>query len=205
MPFGRGAAVRLALGVLVLLGLLVAGRYLGSLIPAVTERVQRLGPLAPLGFMLAYVVGAVAFVRGSLLTLAAGAIFGLVRGTVYVLIGATLGAASAFLIARYAARDFLRRRLPGSARFAALDTALLHDGRKIVFLLRLSPIFPFTVLNYALGVSGVRFVDFLVASVGMIPGTLLYVYYGKAVGEVAALASGAAPPRQTIQVKAVLP
>ena len=190
-----GTAVRLALGLLIIAGLVLAGRSLGGLVPALADKVERLGTLAPVAFIAVYIVATVAFVPGSLLTLAAGALFGLVRGTAYVLVGATLGACAAFLIARYAARGLVERRFLGSARFAALDTALARQGRKIVFLLRLSPIFPFTLLNYALGVSGVRFVDFLVASVGMIPGTLLYVYYGKAVGDLAALAGGAAPPR----------
>ena len=81
---------------------------------------------------------------------------------------------------------------PATPRFAAIDRAVGAQGRKIVFLLRLSPVFPFTLLNYALGLTRVRFVDYLVASIGMLPGTLLYVYYGKLAGDVAALAGGAA-------------
>lgn len=188
-------AVRIGLGVIVVVGLVLAGRSLGTLLPALTARVQQLGSLAPLAFIAAYIVATVAFVPGSLLTLAAGAMFGVVRGTVFVLTGATLGAASAFLIARFAVRRLVERRLQSSPRFAALDAALEREGRKIAFLLRLSPIIPFNLLNYALGVSGVRFGDYLIASAGMIPGTLLYVYYGKAVGDIAVLAAGTAPQR----------
>ena len=132
---------------------------------------------------------------GSLLTLAAGAIFGLLEGTFYVFIAATLGACGAFLVARHAARPAIERRLEGNTRFAAIDRAVANQGRRIVFLLRLSPAFPFTLLNYALGLTRVRFADYAVASIGMLPGTLLYVYYGKLAGEVAALASGAAVER----------
>src|SRR6185369_16922747 len=111
-------------------------------------------------------------------------------GTVYVFAAATLGASAAFLVARHLARDAVERRLAGNARFAALDRAIGAEGRKIVFLLRLSPVFPFTLLNYALGLTNVRFADYLLACVGMIPGTLLYVYSGKLAGDVAVLASG---------------
>jgi uncharacterized membrane protein YdjX (TVP38/TMEM64 family) len=140
-------------------------------------------------------LAAIAGIPGSLLTLAAGAIFGLGFGVLYVLVGATLGASAAFLVARYVARAFVERRVRANARFQALDDALAHDGRRIVFLLRLSPVFPFSLLNYALGLSRVRFADFVVASVGMLPGTVLYVYYGKLAGDVAAIASGGAPER----------
>ena len=185
--------VRIGLGVVVVAGLLLGGRSLGTLVPALTEKVQQIGPLAPFAFVAVYLVATVAFVPGSLLTLAAGAMFGLVAGTSYAFAGATLGSVSAFLIARYAARDLVERRLQESPRFAALDGALEHEGKKIVFLLRLSPLVPFNLLNYALGVSSVRFSDYLIGAAGMLPGTLLYVYYGKAVGDVAALASGTAP------------
>ncbi len=83
-------------------------------------------------------------------------------------------------------------RLEGNQRFAAIDRAVGEQGRKIVFLLRLSPVFPFNLLNYGLGLTRVRFPDYFAASIGMLPGTLLYVYYGKLLGDVAALAGGAA-------------
>jgi uncharacterized membrane protein YdjX (TVP38/TMEM64 family) len=141
-------------------------------------------------FVAGYAVAAVAFVPGSLLTLAAGAVFGLLRGTLYVFVGATLGAAAAFLVARHLARRVVERRLRDDPRLQAIDRAVARQGRKIVFLLRLSPLFPFNLLNYALGLTQVRFADYLVASIGMLPGTLLYVYYGKVLGDVAALAAG---------------
>ena len=127
-----------------------------------------------------------AFAPGSILTLAAGAIFGIARGTAIVFVGATTGAALAFLVARYLARSAIEGKVAGYPRFAAIDRAIGEQGRKIVFLLRLSPIFPFNLLNYALGLTRVRFVDYVIASLGMIPGTLLYVYYGQVIGDVAA-------------------
>jgi uncharacterized membrane protein YdjX (TVP38/TMEM64 family) len=126
------------------------------------------------------------------LTLAAGAIFGLQAGVVIVFAAAVLGASAAFLVSRYVARAAIEQRIAGNARFAAIDRAVGAQGRKIVFLLRLSPVFPFTLLNYALGLTRVRFADYVIASIGMLPGTLLYVYYGKLAGDVAALAGGAA-------------
>ncbi len=144
----------------------------------------------PVVFIVGYAVAAVAFVPGSLLTLAAGAIFGLSTGSLYVFIAAVLGSSAAFLVSRHLARAVIEQRLAGNARFVAIDRAVSAQGRKIVFLLRLSPVFPFNLLNYALGLTKVRFVDYLIASVGMIPGTLLYVYYGKLAGDVAALAGG---------------
>jgi uncharacterized membrane protein YdjX (TVP38/TMEM64 family) len=186
-----GLALRVLLALAVAAALVVAGRKAGALIPAFSAWVDGLGVWGPVAFVLGYAIAAVAFVPGSLLTLAAGAIFGVGKGTVLVLLAATLGASAAFLVARYLARGFVERRLAGNERFAAIDRAIGSEGRKIVFLLRLSPVFPFNLLNYALGLTRVRFADYLVASVGMLPGTLLYVYYGKVAGDVARLAGGA--------------
>lgn len=191
-PLGR---ILLVLAVVVALGL--AGRRVGAYIPQFTAWVERLGVWGPVVFVAGYVVAAVAFVPGSLLTLAAGAIFGLAKGVALVFLGATLGAAAAFLVARHLARSAIERRLAGDRRFAAIDRAIGRQGRKIVFLLRLSPLFPFNLLNYGLGLTTVRFRDFVLASVGMLPGTLLYVYYGKVAGDVARLAGGGAPAKGT--------
>ncbi len=185
-PFGR---VLLALVLVAVL--LFAGRRAAALVPEFAAWVQSLGPWGPVAFVVGYVVATVAFVPGSLLTLGAGAIFGLVQGVILVLAGATLGASAAFLVSRYVARTAVERRLAGNPRFAAIDRAVGEEGCKIVFLLRLSPVFPFNLLNYALGLTRVRFTDFLLASVGMLPGTVLYVYYGKVLGDVARLAGGA--------------
>lgn len=184
-------AVYAVLGILALAALLLGGRQAGAYIPQFAAWVESLGVWGPVVFILGYAVAAVAFVPGSLLTLAAGAVFGLVKGTVYTLIGATLGASAAFLVARYGARKAIERRIAGNAKFAAVDRAVGREGFKIVALLRLSPLFPFNLLNYALGLTKVSFLSYLAASIAMLPGTLLYVYYGKAAGSLAALAGGA--------------
>jgi len=98
----------------------------------------------------------------------------------------------AFLLARHGARAAIERRIEGDQRFAAIDRAVGAEGRKIVFLLRLSPVFPFNLLNYALGLTQVKTSDYVIASIGMLPGTLLYVYTGKVAGDVAAIAGGGA-------------
>jgi len=172
-------------------GLVLLGRKAGGLLPQFAEWVNGLGVWGPIVFIVGYAVAAVAFVPGSILTLAAGAIFGLVWGALYVFVAATLGASLAFLVSRHLARAAIEKKIAGSVRFAAIDRAVGAQGRKLVFLLRLSPIFPFNLLNYALGLTKVSFTDYAVASVGMIPGTILYVYYGKLAGDVAALAGGA--------------
>jgi uncharacterized membrane protein YdjX (TVP38/TMEM64 family) len=181
---------RLILAFAVLVALVLAGRRVAALLPAFSAWVDGLGTWGPVVFVAGYALATVALVPGSLLTLAAGALFGVARGTALVLVAATLGASLAFLVARYLARGLVERRLAGDERFAAIDRAIGVEGRKIVFLLRLSPLFPFNLLNYALGLTRVRFADYLVASAGMVPGTLLYVYYGTVAGDVARLAGG---------------
>jgi uncharacterized membrane protein YdjX (TVP38/TMEM64 family) len=191
-PLGRIALVVAAVALLVVLG-----RQAGAYVPRFAGWVDTLGFWGPAVFVAGYAAAVVAFVPGSLLTLAAGAIFGLLEGTIYVFAAATLGAALAFLVSRHLARSAVEHRLEGNERFAAIDRAVGAQGRKIVFLLRLSPAFPFNLLNYALGLTRVRFGDYVLASLGMIPGTLLYVYYGKLAGDVAALAGGAAVEKGT--------
>lgn len=192
---GASRWVRLGAVLAGLAALLVLGRMAGEHVRVFAQWVDGLGFWGPAVFVAGYAVAVVAFVPASLLTLAAGAIFGIAEGTVYVFAAATLGSSLAFLVSRYFARHAVERRLADNRRFAAIDRAVGVQGRRIVFLLRLSPVFPFNLLNYALGLTRVRFVDYLVASLGMLPGTLLYVYSGKAAGDVAALAGGAAPAR----------
>jgi uncharacterized membrane protein YdjX (TVP38/TMEM64 family) len=171
------------------------GRVAGGELQNLVAWVKTLGALGPLVFVVAYVLAVVAFVPGSLLTLAGGALFGVVAGTAYVFIAASLGACAAFALARTVARAPIERRIAANPRFAAIDRAIAADGRRIVFLLRLSPVFPFTLLNYALGLTQVRFADYALACLGMLPGTLLYVYLGSLAGDLAVLASGSSPAR----------
>jgi uncharacterized membrane protein YdjX (TVP38/TMEM64 family) len=126
-----------------------------------------------------YLVATVLFVPGSVLTLGAGAVFGVALGSVCVSISATLGATAAFLVGRYLARDAIARKIAKNEDFATIDRAVADEGWKIVLLTRLSPVFPFTLLNYAFGLTRVKLSHYVVASwLGMIPGTVMYVYLG---------------------------
>lgn len=188
----RPGWIRLLLAVAAVIALYFLGREAGALVPRFADWVDGLGFWGPAAFVLGYAIGTVAFIPGSALTLAAGAIFGLGEGVAWVFLGASLGATAAFLVARYVARDWVEAKLRGDERFAAIDRAVGREGLKIVTLLRLSPLFPFNLLNYALGLTRVRMRDYVLACFGMLPGTLLYVYSGKLAGDVAAAAGGAA-------------
>src|SRR5436309_3309007 len=144
--------------------------------------VGKLGPWGPVIFVGIYVVATVCFIPGSVLTLGAGAVFGVGLGSVCVSIGATLGATAAFLVGRYLARDAIARKIEKNEKFAAIDRAVADEGWKIVFLTRLSPAFLFTLLNYAFGLTRVRLSHYVLASwIGMMPGTVMYVYLGSLV------------------------
>ncbi len=126
-----------------------------------------------------WVPGAVLLVPGSILTLGTGFLLGVGWGTVVVSIGATAGAATAFLLARGALRERVRARLVARPGFRAVDEAVAREGFLIVLLLRLSPLFPYNVQNYAFGATAVPFRTYLAATwIGMLPGTLLYVWLG---------------------------
>ena len=189
-PRGAGPLVRIALIGVVVIVLFFVGRQAGGYVPQFAAWVDQLGFWGPLVFMAGYAIATVAFVPGSLLTLSAGAIFGLGEGILWVFLAASAGATAAFLVSRYVARRAVENKLAGSSRFAAIDAAVGREGLKIVVLLRLSPMVPFNTLNYALGLTNVRLRDYMLGCLGMLPGTLLYVYYGKLAGDVAALAGG---------------
>lgn len=143
------------------------------------DRVGHLGWWGVIVFIAIYILATVLFVPGSVLTLGAGAVFGVVWGSIYVSIASTLGATCAFLVGRYLARDAIARKIDGNERFAAIDRAVANEGWKIVGLTRLSPVFPFTLLNYAFGLTRVKLGHYMVASwIGMMPGTVMYVYLG---------------------------
>lgn len=173
--------VKIILGVLILIGLVSALILLPVQegLERFTTFVQELGFLGLALFVVAYAVAAVFLVPASVLTLGAGAAFGLVYGMIAVSLGSTLGAALAFLVGRYAARDRVREKFASGEKFSAVDRAVAAKGWKIVALLRLSPVFPYVALNYLLGLTGVKFSHYVLASwIGMMPGTLLYVYAG---------------------------
>ncbi len=198
---GGARFAKLALALLALAALIALGRWAGGRIDELRTWIDGLGAIGPLVFVAAYALGVVAFLPGAALTLAGGAIFGLARGVVLVFCAAVLGSTLSFLIARYVARSAIEKRIAGNARFAAIDRAIGREGRKIVFLLRLSPVFPFTYGNYALGLTRVKLADYMLASLGMLPGTVLYVYTGSLAGDVAsAAARGAASGRTALAV-----
>lgn len=140
------------------------------------------GPGAAVLYGVIYVVAAVLLLPGSALTLGAGFVYGIGWGTVIVFPAAVTASLLAFGIARRFARDAVQRRAVADRRFGAIDRAVGRAGFKITVLLRLSPIVPYGLLNYALGVTGVRFRDYALATtLGMLPGTIMYVYLGSLV------------------------
>ncbi|MBI5594659.1 MAG: TVP38/TMEM64 family protein [Elusimicrobia bacterium] len=145
-----------------------------------------LGLAGQAAFVLIYIVACVAFLPGSVLTLGAGAAFGLWRGFVLVSIASTLGACAAMLVGRYFLRDWVAGKMGRFPVFAAVRSAVASEGWKVVGLTRLSPVLPFSLLNYAYGLTDVPMGEYALASwVGMMPGTFLFVYLGAAAGEAA--------------------
>jgi uncharacterized membrane protein YdjX (TVP38/TMEM64 family)/rhodanese-related sulfurtransferase len=154
--------------------------------------VAEAGIAAPLLFMLIYAFATVLFLPGSVLTLAGGALFGPALGTIYNLTGATLGAALAFLIARYLASDWVARKTGG--RVKQLIDGVENEGWRFVAFVRLVPLFPFNLLNYALGLTRLKFSHYLIASyVFMLPGAIAYTYLGYAGREAVAGGEGLIP------------
>ncbi|MBD1877961.1 TVP38/TMEM64 family protein [Coleofasciculus sp. FACHB-T130] len=157
--------------------------------------IDSLGFWAPLTFIVLYILATVLFIPGSILTLGAGVVFGVILGSIYVFIGATLGAAAAFLVGRYLARGWVSKQIENNPKFKVIDQAVAKEGFKIVLLTRLSPIFPFNLLNYSFGITQVSLKDYFLASIGMIPGTIMYVYIGSLAGSIATI--GAVQPKNT--------
>jgi uncharacterized membrane protein YdjX (TVP38/TMEM64 family) len=163
------------------------------------EWIESLGAIGAVAFIGIYIVATVAFLPGSILTLGAGVVFGVWLGALYVFIGATLGATAAFLVGRYLARNWVAQKIANNDKFNAIDRAVGKEGLKIVVLTRLSPIFPFNLLNYAFGLTGVSIRDYIIGSLGMIPGTLMYVYIGSLAGNLALIGTATQPTNSTLQ------
>ncbi len=143
--------------------------------------VQGVGPIGYVLYVLVYIACCVLLVPALALTLGAGAIFGFAGGAIVNLIGATLGASAAFLLARTVLRHRVERMTAGSAKFAALDRAITREGTKIMWLVRVSGFPPFTWVNYAFGLTGIHITPFLVTTFfGIIPGTIAFTYAGAA-------------------------
>jgi uncharacterized membrane protein YdjX (TVP38/TMEM64 family) len=184
--------LRVLLWAALIAGILFVARYFGTgPLRELLQWISGLGSTAPLVFLPLYVVACVLFIPGSILTLSAGFLFGVVRGSMYVSVAATLGATLAFLIGRYFTRQWVAARLANYPKFKAVDEAVAREGWKIVALTRLSPVFPFNLLNYAFGLTNVRVRDYVIASwAGTLPGTILYVYLGSLAGDLTRVATG---------------
>ncbi len=179
-------------------GLLLAFLVAAALLPvhawmtAFIEWVRGAGWMGALGFGVIYILACVLMLPGSILTLGAGFVYGPVYGTLLVSPASVIGATLAFILARTVARESIAAKVADNQKFAAIDAAVGQQGFKIVALIRLSPIFPFNLLNYGLGLTRVSPSAFVGASfLGMLPGTFMYVYLGSMVTSVADLASGA--------------
>ena len=181
-----------------LLAVIVVGLAVGLAFLPVEEYLTRvlewargLGPWGPVIVGALYVPACVLMLPGMIISLGAGLLFGVVAGTIAVSLGSTLGACAAFLVGRTVAREWVSRKVRDNARFAAVSDAVTREGFKIVVLTRLSPVFPFNLLNYAYGLTEVPFWKYALASwLGMLPGTVLYVYVGSTIGSLADLAAG---------------
>ncbi|MBI2438114.1 MAG: TVP38/TMEM64 family protein [Lentisphaerae bacterium] len=178
----------------IIIGLLIA---LGKAVDAparlrdALEWVQQLGWIGVGLFVALYVLACVLFLPGSILTLGAGVVFGVAKGSIIVSVASTLGATVAFLAGRYLARSWISGKIAGNAKFTAIDDAIGREGWRIVGLTRLAPIFPFNLLNYAFGVTRVPLGQYVLASwIGMMPGTIMYVYLGSLAGSLATLGGG---------------
>lgn len=173
--------------------LLIAAHYFNvqELLMRALEGIASLGAWGAILFIAIYILACVLFLPGSVLTLGAGVLFGLFAGSFIVSIASTLGATAAFLVGRYMARDWVAKKLENHPRFKSIDDAVATEGWKIVGLTRLSPVFPFNLLNYAYGLTKVSLGDYFFASwIGMLPGTVMYVYIGSLIGDLARLGAG---------------
>jgi uncharacterized membrane protein YdjX (TVP38/TMEM64 family) len=155
--------------------------------------IRSAGAWGPVLYLVCYVVLTAAFVPAGPLTLLGGALFGVVEGAALAFSGAMLASWVAFLASRYLARHAVLARVEQSPRLSKVVTAVSDQGRRVVFLLRVSPVIPFSLINIASGITTIRFIDFAIAGVGMIPVSVLYAYYGTALGELAALSGPGHP------------
>jgi uncharacterized membrane protein YdjX (TVP38/TMEM64 family) len=181
-PLPHVVAWRKALSIAVLFvagGLLFTAFDVRLLLREALAWIEQLGAWGQLLFVVIYVAATVLLIPGSALGLGAGAMFGVLRGSLLVSLASTLGATCAFLLGRYLARDWVSKKIEGNPAFSVIDQAVARQGGKIVLLTRLSPVFPFTLLNYAFGLTRVSLRDYVLASwIGMLPGTVMYVYLG---------------------------
>ena len=184
------------IGAVVVAGLIIAANHFGvtekinNALNAALNWIDGLGPLGYLAFIAIYIIASVLFISGAVLTLGAGLVFGVVKGSILVSVASVAAATVSFLIGRYLAREKVAKLIEKQPKFKAIDSAVAKEGWKIVGLVRLSPVFPFVFLNYAFGVTQVSLRDYVVASwIGMMPGTIMYVYIGS-LGKIASSGTG---------------
>src|SRR6266536_1001007 len=191
-------APKSTIGRLIILAAIVIGLFIAmKLLPvqqwlrSFNDWVGQMGVAGILIFIGVYALATELLAPGSVLTIGAGFAFGLWKGFIAVSAGSTLGAALAFLVARYIARERVVAIAQRNEKFREIDSAIGKQGAKLIFLLRLSPVIPFNLSNYLYGLTGVKFWPYVLASwIGMMPGTFLYVYIGTAGKAAVAAAAG---------------
>ena len=170
-----------ALAAIVVFGLLVRMLPVAAWLTEFQTWVRGTGLAGYAIYALVYMVCCVFLVPALALTLGAGATFGFIGGAIVNVIGATLGATAAFLLSRTVLRHRVEKMAAGSPKFRELDRAITHEGTKIMWLVRISGFPPFTWVNYAFGLTGVRLVPYILITLfGIIPGTLAFTYAGAA-------------------------
>ncbi|BAQ66596.1 TVP38/TMEM64 family protein [Geminocystis sp. NIES-3709] len=153
--------------------------HINNFLSNINDSIAQWGAWGVVGFIFIYIIATIVLIPGSALTLGAGLIFGVVKGSILVSIGSVTGATLAFLIGRYFLRGWVEKQIETQPKFRSIDAAVAKEGWKIVALTRLSPLFPFVFLNYAFSLTKVSLRDFFFASwFGMLPGTIMYVYIG---------------------------
>ncbi len=197
--------MRLVVGAVILVAVLIVFKFTPVVSWLKPENLQALkqkaGVFAPLGFIILYWLGTIVCVPGTILTLSAGALFGPFFGTLWTIIGATLGATSAFLIARFLAGDWARTQFEKGDRLRQLRQGIEQEGFWFALSVRLSPIFPFFAVNYLLGLTPIQLPTYILAtSVGILPGTFAFTWLGR--GGLQAVIGG--PPWQLVGGLAVL-
>src|SRR5881392_3860591 len=191
-PAPKSAIARLVALIVILIALFLVMKFLPvqQWLRTFSDWVGQMGVTGIFIFIGVYAVATVLLAPGAILTIGAGFAFGLWKGFLAVSAGSTLGAALAFLVARFIARDRVEAIAKGNEKFRNIDNAIGQQGAKLVFLLRLSPVIPFNLSNYLYGLTGVKFWPYVFASwIGMMPATFLYVFIGTA-GKAAVSAAG---------------
>ena len=178
------------------------GSWLHQLLPALQS------PLGAAAFIPLYALWVTLLLPGVWASMLAGALYGTLLGSGLVFVGASLGATAAFLLGRHWLRDWARRRLASVPQFSAIEQAVSREGLKLVLLTRLSPAFPFSLLNLAYGLSDVSLRDYAIGLIAILPGTLLFCSLGALAGDVArfgeVLSGEADPGTWTIRVIGLL-